>query len=390
MRWQCLKANNNRACVQSQAMERNIGNCLRFKMRVALCSAMAAACLLLLYALSRQTVALVSEGGGQVAASFRHRRALEVDPPRVFSERQLAAFLELLQRGYLRDFHQTHLGSWAARRGLNNLATLDSGGGEEHVMMKQRRRYNLQSELFSYYLNCYLGLWNAPPTAARCLDAERDGKLVLTGAPAAPLSFDTENSNTTNCFIVTAYVNNIQDKVYIPTNTLSLGSASNSGREMHRLLECSDLIVFDFLIGHTDRLLDSNIKLLSHLDFIVPTYISNLARVSSGELLLIDHEATFHSSYVKSSPGSLRHRRQLYYLGTVSVFRRQTLERVCELCRENDPASTLEEYIGQHDPVSLEVASKLEPQDRAQFKERLLHVCSNTCHLLQHRTQVYV
>ena len=358
----------------------NIGQCLRLKMRVALYSAVGAALLVLLYTVSQQTATL---GGGY---DRRLRRAVHLESPRVFSEAQLTQFLQLLQTSHLVELRNSDLGSWAARQGLNKVGTLSGGGGR--VLMKERRRYNMQAELFSYYLNCYLDLWNAPPTALRCIHKQGD-ESVLAGEYVGETANSAVERNRTTCFIVTEYVEGIQDKVYMPSRDISLETVSRSPTELNHLLQWSDLILFDYLTGHTDRLLDSNFQLLPQLDLIVPlTNVANLAKSSAGELLLIDHEATFHSSYAKATPNSLQRRRQLYYLGIVFVYRRHTVERVCELCTQSDPAGVLEEYIGKHDRVSLEIASRLAPEDRAEFRERLKHVCSNTCHLLQHKTQV--
>ena len=123
--------------------------------------------------------------------------------------------------------------------------------------------------------------------------------------------------------------------------------------------------------------------IIPHVNLIVPmTNIANLAKTSSGDLLLIDHEATFHTSYTKARLSLAASSSQSHFFKGLSVFRKHTLERLCVLCLEDDPAGTLEELISEHDPISLLISSKLEPSDRAEFKERTTRVCRNTCHLL--------
>ena len=355
----------------------HVGNCLKFKTKFFFCCGLTAVALLLLHVIGRQTALL------SIAVRSPPPSVMRIDSLGVFSEPELTAFVEALLSSSLEEIHKTHLGSWAARKGLNNIGTLSNG---DKVLMKERgNSYQMQSELFSYYLNCYLELWNAPPTALGCA-SKINGKMMLAapmgGAPEGTSYDGAENST---CFIIYKYVEGLKDTVYMPDHATSLEAVSRSPRELNRLLEWSDLILFDFLTAHGDRLLDNNLQLAPHVDFIVPLKrVSNLAKSSTGELVLIDHEATFHRSYAKARISSVMRGRLLYYLSTVSVFRRRTLERVCWLCAQSDPAAVLEDYISKHDPDSLLISSGLEPEDRTELKERLLQVCSNTCHLLKH------
>ena len=193
----------------------------------------------------------------------------------MFSEPELAAFLEALRSSSLEDIHNTNLGNWAARQGLNYIGTLSNGN---KVLMKKRNtlgdnRYRMQSELFSHYFNCYLDLWNTPPTALGCA-REKSGKTMLAEAPE-----DADDNDTTTCFIISKYTEGLQDTVYVPDHAISLDAVSRSPRELNRLLEWSDFFLFDFLTAHSDRLLDNSIQLVPHVDLIVPRKkVPNLAR----------------------------------------------------------------------------------------------------------------
>ena len=350
----------------------HVGNCLKYKTKFALCCGLSAVALLLLHAVGRQTaLSVVERSSGPPSAMH----AVELDSPGIFSEPELATFLVALRTSSLADIHNTNLGTWAARKGLNNIGTLSNGN---KVLMKERaNRYQMQSELFSYYLNCYLDLWNTPPTALGCA-REKSDKTMLAEAPE-----DADDNGTTTCFIISKYTEGLHDTVYVPDHAISLDVVSRSPRELNRLLEWSDLFLFDFLTAHSDRLLDNSHQIVPHVDLIVPLKkVPNLAQSSSGNLILIDHESTFHRSYAKATAGSVKRQRQFYYLSTVSVFRRRTLERVCGLCSRDDPGAVLEEYVSDHDPVSLQIASRLEQEDKREFKDRLSRVCSITCHLL--------
>ena len=297
--------------------------------------------------------------------------AVDVDAPGPFASADLARFVQALRSGRVRKIRESHMGSWAARKGLNLRGRLDG----KTVLMKRRERQQLQSELYSYYLNCYLDMWNAPPTALGCVN--KYGKWT---------NYTTNGADNT-CYIITPYVEGLKDEVYIPDQVqqgIDLEAISTTPREMNRLMEWSDMILFDFLSGHTDRLSDN--LFLPHINMHVPLKrLPNVAKVPSGDLILIDHEATFHTAYYKARTSLAERKRQSHFLGRVSVFRRHTVERSCTLCSEDDPASTLETLISDHDPLSLRIASLLSSSDRESFRDQLSHVCSRTCHLLTDR-----
>lgn len=342
--------------------------CIQSKRKIVLYFALLALIVLGLYAVDLQT----SHSAAAAAVYL-----VDVDPAGVFDARKMEKFAKNLRSNNIADMQVSNMGSWAIRKKLNRLVTLSNG---ERVFIKVRySHHKFQGELMSYYLNCYLQMWNVPPTAVACVNTSTREWINLTH----PLS---SSHRKFECFIATMHVEGLSDNVHMPNffgNGISLETISTTPRELGRLMEWSDMILFDFLCGHGDRLVN---HLISRIDFQVPLKrISNLVKTSSGDLVLIDNEKTFHNSL--SNPAE--HSRQLHYLKSVSVFRKQTVERVCQLCSEEDPTQTIEEYINIHDPVSLLIASKLIPEERCYFKERLLYICNLTCHLLS-PTQVII
>lgn len=340
----------------------DVRSSIRPKIRLALCCAIAAATLLILHACIHQTSFRFYAVSGEYYT-------VDVDSPGAFGPADLARFLEALNSSRVQNIQTSKLGKWAVRKGLNMRGRLEG----RKVLLKLRRRPNMQSEMYSYYLNCYLDMWNAPPTALRCVN--KDGE------------FTTDTAENT-CYIISAYVEGLSDEVYIPEE-LRLGidkeAISTTPRELSRLMEWSDVILFDFLTGHSDRLLDN--LYIPHVNLEVPMkQVPNIAKISSGELVLIDHEATFHGSYLKAQTSSAERKRQSHFLGRVYVFRRHTVERICSLCSQEDPVSTLEQYMEEYDWASLRVSSQLCQSDRESFRERLSTVCGRTCHLLSGRT----
>ena len=335
---------------------------------VTLYFAAAVAVLFILHVIKHQTTAVCTP-------SVAH--AVDIDSPGVFDSAELTRFLRTLRRSKLEDIHKSNMGAWAVRKGLNLVATLDNG---EKVFLKQRRQFRMQGELFSYHLNCYLDMWNVPPTALGCISKSNGSWINNLTKPINSTAVGSAHT----CYIITPYVKDTNDLVYMPDQIrwgINLETISTTPRELNHFMEWSDMIVFDFLTGHSDRL--TNMLFLPHINFQIPLKrVPNLSKTLSGELILIDHDGTFHNGYLKARISSSERQRQAHYLRTVSVFRRHTVQRLCALCSHEDPAAMLETYMSKRDPISILTASKLRPEDREDFKKRVSRVCLTTCHLL--------
>lgn len=350
----------------------NAAKSVKLSRKIALYCAVAAVVLLLVHAITHQ-----ASFGGPVCKTH----AVDIDSMQIFSPGDLTRFIQRLRRSTAENVQNSNMGKWAVRKGLNKIAMLsgESDEDKEKIVMKMRRQVGLQGELYSYYLNCYLDMWNAPPTALGCIN-DKDGNWVNISAE--------ENDTTTlprTCYIINPFVEDLNVNVYMPDHhgKVGLEEVATTPNEINHVLQWSDLVLFDFLSGHMDRLQDNLI--IPHIDILIPIKtITNLAKTSSGDLLLIDHEATFHTSYDKARSNPVDKSRQYHFLKTVSVFRKHTVERMCILCSYNDPVENLEAYINDYDPISLVISSKLKPSDRIEFKQRLIKVCSITCHLLTH------
>lgn len=348
----------------------DVANSIKSKRRATLYCALAALLLLLLHAMARQLP----------STTVTHVYDLDIDSAGIFSVAEIGSFLKILRSGKVGDMRDSKMGSWGVRKGLNHLATLSNG---ESVFMKERgNKFQMQGELYSYYLNCFLEMWNVPPTALACVNTTNHQWIDNLTKPMM-------SGHSYTCYIATAYVSGLKDVVYMPERGrqgIGLEAISTTPRELSHLMEWSDMILFDFLCGQSDRLVDN--LFFPRVNFEIPLKkVPNLMKTSSGELVLIDHEATFHISYSKARVNAAERYKQSHYLKMVSVFRRRTVERVCWLCSHKDPASTLEAYINDHDPLSLLIATKLIQEDRYDFKKRLLNVCNQTCHVLSSSTR---
>ena len=292
-----------------------------------------------------------------------------VDPATVYSAVQLDSHINVIRNQRVKSVVKSGLGSWA--RDHNLLATMQNG---KVVFMKERRYLQLQAELFSFYLNAYLGLWNVPPVALSCVNA--------THRPWSDTIFDTETLPSEEvCVMAIDYIQGLEDAVYMSYHVgqeLNGNSFPANFKELGHVMQWSDLILFDYISAHTDRLVDN--LLLSPLNFqLTMKIVPNLMMTSDGFFVLIDNEATFHSSYYKAQNSYREKYRQTHHLDNLSIFREATIVKLCQLCKHDDPASMLENFIAKHDAESLKIAGKLAAEDRLELKRRLSVVCSITC-----------
>lgn len=337
---------------------------LRSRIKLLLLCILVTALLLLLYTLH-----------SRLRRPVHQMHVVPMETVKVFSEEDLDRFVKTVRRKRVVGVESSDKGSWAVAKSMNLFATL----GDEMIFMKRREnRHQWQGELYSYYLNAYLGLWNAPPVALLCVNTTHQWKEVEENLPSLYI-------DETSCFIAVEYVKGLKSAVYAPKSVqhgMNAQSVSGTPTELSHSLQWSDMIVLDYICGHNDRLADRLFFSPLNLEQYVSP-VANVGQTKAGDLVLIDHEATFHTSYSKARKSKAQRCRQTHFLKKVSVFRRSTVESICQLCKYEDPASVLEEYILKHDPVSLSIASKLAREDRTELKKRLSTVCDVTCELLE-------
>ena len=294
---------------------------------------------------------------------------LAVDPATIYSAVQLDTHVKLIRSQRVKSVVKSGLGSWA--RDHNLLATMQNG---KIVFMKNRRYIQLQAELFSFYLNAYLGLWNVPPVTLSCVNAMR--------RPWSDILFDTEILPPEEvCVMAIEYMHGLVDAVYMSYHVgqeLNGNSFPANFKELDQVMQWSDLILFDYISAHTDRLVDN--LLFYPLNFqLTMKMVPNLMMTSDGLFVLIDNEATFHRSYYKAQNSYKEKYRQTHHLENLSIFREATIVKLCQLCEHDDPASVLENFISKHDAESLKIAGELAVEDRLELKKRLSDVCAIIC-----------
>ena len=293
-----------------------------------------------------------------------------------FSERDGKIFAEKA-----RSLRITSLSDGCGRM-KNRLATLEDG---TRVCCRYRDNINeLRGDFYSYQMNAFLGLWNAPPTVAVKVNfsSEQWNGVHNTAKKAG--------WKDRSIVLLSLYIEDLQgeripevlkDRQSPLTASVALSNKSLTMSDKRRLVQWTDMIVFDFVIGHTDRLFNSllNLKWNPHM---MNNEVHNLKKTLSSDLILLDNESGFWIGYTATKQKKENYYFQAFFLEKVCVFRRQTAARLLKLSTStgSSPSAVLEEYIQQVDPFSFNVLRKLKDQLRTEFSTRLKKVESRLTH----------
>lgn len=260
----------------------------------------------------------------------------------------------------------------------NRLATLEDG---TRVCCRYRENGNqLRGDLYAYHFNRLLGMWNVPATVAVKVDlAGKQWRNVSKAAEQAGWKSGVS-------IIASQVVEDLQDEYFPPEllNTsaglplTSLSASNPSVESKKRLMQWTDMIVFDYIIGHNDRLFNAllNSKWNSHM---MEKPVHNLKKIAtSSELVLLDNESGFEFGYTAAKQKEEYRQLQITFLDRICVFRRPTIGLLMRLGRGPEdgggapsPSARLENYIREVDLQSFTGVRKWKTQFQTEFDERV-------------------
>ena len=262
-------------------------------------------------------------------------------------------------------------------RGQNRLATLGDGT-KACCRYRQLQWRDIRGEFYAYHLNNLLGLHNAPPATLIKLNfSSPQWEAVLDAAAEAEWTDHTT-------IIMTLFVERLTDETIPPplreqSTVKETDLESASPEERSRILQWSDLIIFDFLIGHSDRIFNTlfNLQWNSHM---LSNPVHNLLKTERDDkLLLFDNESGFWMGYKMGWKEPLKYELQANFLRKLCVFRSRTIDKVKRLLygegrEESDresPAKRLERYIRAVDEASFKMVEPLSREQSQEFSSRL-------------------
>ena len=288
----------------------------------------------------------------------------------LFSKREASVFMDKIRSLRVVSLEK----GCSTSKPKNRLATLEDG---TKVCCRPFKIGNI----YSYYMNWLLGLRNVPPiTAVKVNLLSEKWESVYDVAKAAGW-WDGMN------IVMEPFIDNLTEVYNLPyfndneTSILTVPVAEKLpltplARKM--MVQWSDMILFDFLIVHMDRIIYNNRK----------RPVRNLYMTPSSKLVLLDNESTFelkpkHRKWYGKPMSALLRR--------TCAFRKRTIEHILSLEKQSEdspsPLTVLQNYIKDNDsyaysiiPASLQnlVERNIEEQI-AMIKSRLLE-CKSQCH----------
>ena len=261
----------------------------------------------------------------------------------------------------------------------NRLATLEDG---TRVCCRYRDNGNqLRGDVYAYHFNRLLGMWNVPPTVAVQVD------LSVSSRQWRDVRHTAMNAGWKNgdAIVVSQFVEELKEEYFpsalknisfLPLTAVSVSNLSSI--DVKQLIEWTDMILFDFISGHTDRLFNAllNSKWNDHM---MEMPVHNLKKtVPSSDLVLLDNESGFEFGYVVAEQTGEYRKLQTNFLERICVFRASTITALMKLgsSQNTPPSVVLENYIRHTDLQSYSALRVWKTQSQSEFDARVRETLS--------------
>ena len=260
-----------------------------------------------------------------------------------------------------------------------NLLAVLSDGTKVCCRYREKQWKELRGDLYAYHLNGYLNMWNVPPTLLVEVNfSSKQWKRVAMKAKEAgwqdrtkvALSLFVEDLNDEFIPII---MRNQDKNVSLTRERLS--EMSLNDEKVFRLMQWTDMILFDFIIGHTDRLFNTLFNLQWNHAMLKKS-VHNLEKTQSGKLVLIDNESGFWMGYSMGRSDQMKYELQVRFLKKMCIFRQSTVDKIRSLANMSQGSQPgdvqLEQFIKGSDMESYEMLeASLDSFQRKEFRSRL-------------------
>lgn len=247
----------------------------------------------------------------------------------------------------------------------------------------------MQGEIFSYYLSRLLDVGNVPPSVAVNPD--------LSDPKWSPVHDQviTAQWSDQKVAILTPWLDTLKT-AYIPAEFREDNRAlhptathleGKTSQQLHELLQWSDLIVFDYLTGNLDRIVNNMFNKQWNPDMMVsPAH--NLEKVGGGYkggankegmLVFLDNESgLFHSYRLLDKYGHFHDS----LLNSLCIFRRSTSDTIKDLHRDRNVGQKLQGLFEKHEPLhgfipEMPQSNVRKLQERVDAVYRQISKCEN-------------
>lgn len=282
-----------------------------------------------------------------------------------------------------RGFTERDHANWKTRASSEKFVKMGEGCGR----MQNRKltfqdggracaRYRLnidqiQGEIFSYYLGKLLGINNVPPSAVQLADTTKD-QWRMVSPELANAQWSEEKP-----VILTQWIEGLEPS-YIPEQFRNLSQTvgpesltkDNSDTSvLCKLMQWSDLIVFDYLTANLDRVVN-NLFNLQWNDQMMSKPTHNLEETSSGNLVFLDNESGLFHGYRLLDKYSAYHNSLLHSL---CLFKETTIKAIQNFVQSDNVGEVLQRTLEENEVLHRYIP-KLPVKNVKLLKQRLSDV----------------
>ncbi len=236
---------------------------------------------------------------------------------------------------------------------------------EDNTLACGRYRINqdqIQGEIYSYYLSRVLDISHVLPPVLAIPDSQhRQWTSVRRELNSAQWHSHRPVVLTPWLeHLVPAYIPTLlrqDNRTLDPTSVATvLGHSSTDAERIQTLsdlIQWSDLLLFDYLTGNVDRVVNNLYNQQWNPD-MMNSPAHNLERdPDTGMLVFLDNESGLFHSYRLLDKYDKYHKS---LLGAVCVFRRSTVEKLRSIQRQGELAQTLRHLLQEEEPLHQHVA----------------------------------
>ena len=246
--------------------------------------------------------------------------------------------------------------------------------GTKACVRYRENQHGLRGELYAYQLSKLLDTWNVPPAFLVRLNLSSPmWKGVADGVAKA----EWRNGKSV---ILTLYVDDLQPE-YLPEELKSTDKLITSSLlegmsqdDQVQLAQWSDLIIFDYVVGHSDRLFSSLFNMQWTPDML-DRAIHNVAKSSTGSLVMFDNESTFWLGYNTAEKEKYKAMQSLF-LQKLCTFRKSVIDKIRELSTDPDPTSQLVQSLQASNAVAVRELGPIPGKYAKEFRSRMEDVLS--------------
>lgn len=205
----------------------------------------------------------------------------------------------------------------------------------------------IQGEIYSYYLSKLLGINNVPPSTIQLADTTTD-QWRMVSRELANAQWSEEKP-----VILSEWIEGLKPS-YIPnlfrnlSKTIGPDSLTGENKEasvLCNLMQWSDLIVFDYLTGNLDRVVN-NLFNLQWNDQMMSKPTHNLEETSSGNLVFLDNESGLFHGYRLLDKYSSYHQS---LLESLCLFKDTTIKAVQTFLRNDNIGEALQKKLEENE-----------------------------------------